>query len=93
MDFTKLAELLANETYPHKYIHKFIGNKTPAFLKAVSELEGKFPAARRSGEREANDSRGGQYLALTYEFTATCPDEIIELFKATLTLPDLKIIL
>ena len=99
MDLSKLTELLNTETYPMTYVHKFIGVKTPAFLAAVAQLETAFPLALRTGERESaapatdGGSGGGRYLALTYELKAKSAAEIIELWKATVNLPDLKIIL
>lgn len=93
MDLKKLHELLKNESYPHTHVHKFIGNKTQSFLLGIEKLEEDIPEITRVGEREKEDGRGGYYLALTYELYANSADEIIELYQATLALPDLKIIL
>ena len=93
MDLKKLYELLSKEKYPHVHIHKFIGVKTQAFLSGVAELEKAHPTAKRIAEREKNESRGGQYLALTYELEVQSADEIIAFYQFTLALPDLKIIL
>lgn len=99
MDLTKLTELLEAETYPQTYVHKFIGVKTDAFLAAVAQLEAAFPLARRTGERESSapdaspGTPGRRYLALTYELKANSAAEIIELWKSTANLPDLKMIL
>ena len=88
MDLKKLTELLEDEEYPHRYVHKFIGLKTEAFLLAVGQLEANFPQAVRTNRREATG-----YVALTYELTADSAAEIIALWRATADLPDLKIIL
>lgn len=93
MDFTKLKALLDAETFPHRYLHKFIGIRSEKFLDAVSALEQQFPRATRKGVRESADSKGTTYIALTFEFNAHSSDEIIELLEATMRLPDLKIIL
>lgn len=93
MDLERLRELLSNEKYPHTHIHKIIGDKTDAFLSGIEEFEDAHPDITRVGEREKDNGRGGAYIALTYEFVATSADEIIELYEATMALPDLKIIL
>lgn len=93
-DYTKLRELLANETYPHRYIHKFIGLKSDVFVQAVLLLEKKHPNAKRVSERESVSSSGQQlYIAYTFEFLAQTPEDVIALMQATTQLPDLKIIL
>lgn len=92
--YQRLRELLEKESYPHCYVHKFIGYKTAAFAAAVEELEGAFPRATRVGARESGVmSGGGQYVAYTYELEAGSADEIIALLEATGRMADLKIIL
>ncbi len=90
-DYTRLRELLENESYPHRYTHKFIGRKTEAFAASVAVFEQRFPRAARTGERESGG--GAAYLAYTYELLADSPDEIIELVRATAEIADLKMIL
>jgi hypothetical protein len=93
MKYEKLRELLDAESYPHRYVHKFIGRKTPAFLKSVEELEAEFPEAVKVSSRESAGTSAEPFLALTYELVADTPDEIIDLLEATHQLDDLKIIL
>ena len=62
-------------------------------MQAVQQLELRFPALAKKNARETGNTNGKTYIALTYELTATCPSDIIELLKATGLLPDLKIIL
>ena len=45
-DYSNLRELLAQEIFPQSYVHKFIGNATPAFAEGVAALEAAFPTAR-----------------------------------------------
>lgn len=92
-NYDKLRDLLAAESYPHRYIHKIIGLKSAVFMAEVLRLERLFPKARRVGERESDGSGSQSYLAFTYEFQADNADEIIELLKATTTLKDLKVML
>lgn len=88
--YDRLRELLANETFPHVYTHKFIGLKTPGFQASVEEMVLRFPRARLITQRP---SGGEKYLAYTYELEAETIEEIIELLQATAGLDDLKLIL
>lgn len=88
----RLRELLALESYPHVYTHKFIGHNSDGFLSAIAELERNFPKARRVTQRESAGSPG-RFLAMTYELHAESVDEIVALIDATGTLVDLKMIL
>jgi putative lipoic acid-binding regulatory protein len=90
-EFEKFRKLLA-ETYlfPANYTHKFIGKNTPAFSDGVRDFEKKFVGLNRTGEK---NSANGNHLALTYDFIAGSPEDIIELAKATHQIPDLLYIL
>lgn len=90
-DYEKLRALLDHETYPHTYIHKFIGLNTETFRDGLERLEERFPEAIRVSERESGE--GANFLAVTYELEAQNPDEIIELLRTTTTLADVKVIL
>lgn len=89
-DYSNLRELLKAETFPHRYVHKFIGLATPAFSAAVAVLEADFPAAQRVGERR---SGGARFIAYTYELHAESVEDIVRLLEATRLLADLKMIL
>ena len=90
-DYSNLRELLAQEIFPQNYVHKFIGNATPAFAAGVAALEAAFLAARRLQARESGG--GHRYIAYTYELRVEHPDEVIRLLKATEGMADLKMIL
>lgn len=92
-DYTKLRELLKSEQYPHKYIHKFIGQKTPEFMSGVATLEVRFPKAVKVSQRESAGVSSDIFIAMTYELEAASPDEIIELLEATSKITHLKVIL
>ena len=90
-DYAKLRELLQEqETFPTKFLHKFVGRNTSAFQQAVETLERRFPSAKRQTSRT---SAGQKHLALTYELAAQSADEIIELLEATHRLDDILIVL
>ncbi|MBS1963217.1 MAG: hypothetical protein JST04_13455 [Bdellovibrionales bacterium] len=89
--FEKFRKLLV-ETYlfPANYTHKFIGKNSDLFLNSVAEFEAKFVGLKRIGEKK---SANGNHLALTYDFLAGTPDDIVELAKATHLVSDLLYIL
>jgi hypothetical protein len=90
-DTTRLLELLKTETFPLRYVHKFIGRNTPAFRAAVAELGKRFPSAVCEGFRESGDSHA--YLSYTYVQTAADAPEVVAFVEATAALADIKIIL
>ncbi len=94
-DYTHLRALLSNETFPHRYAHKFIGRNTEAFAESVTALEAAFPGAQRVAERrsQGQDPDGPHYIAYTYELVADEVEEIIFLLEATAMVKDLKMIL
>ena len=94
-DYTRLRELLGNETFLHLYAHKFIGQNTAAFAESVASLEARFSKARRTAERKSQPKSddGPYYIAYTYELLADDIDEIVFLLEATANLSDLKMIL
>jgi putative lipoic acid-binding regulatory protein len=92
MQMQKLKTLLENETYPHRYMHKFIGAKTSDFLAGVESLTRAFPSAKVS-TRETPGKGGQVYVAYTFEFEADSADEIIRLIRATHSIKDLKVVL
>lgn len=93
--YEKIRQLLSEQPFPHRYIHKFIGLRTPEFLMTVEALEKAYPKAKRVTERETSGkSHGGiPYVALTYELLADSADEIVALLQSTALVSDLKIIL
>jgi len=85
--FAKFRELLEKEhQFPLEYTHKIIGKNSPIFLQSVAEFESKHIGLRRVGERI---SASGNHLALTYEYLAATPDDVIELQKETQKINDL----
>ena len=89
--YIKLRQLLEKETYPHSYVHKFIGPLNQEFLAAVDALQSQF--AHLDLLVESRQSQKGGYIAFTLTFLAKHAEEIIVLVKATAELPGLKMIL
>jgi putative lipoic acid-binding regulatory protein len=90
-DYAKLKQLLEEqETFPLSFTYKFIGHHTPAFAKAVDELERKFPGLKHELSRE---SSGGKHLAKTYRYDAADAEAVLDVFRAIELLEDLLIVL
>lgn len=89
--FEKFRKLLTETyLYPANYTHKFIGKNSELFQTSVVEFEGKFVGLKRVSEKM---SANGNHIALTYDFLAATPEDIIELAKATYLISDLIYIL
>ncbi len=90
-DYSTLRELLSEqEKFPLRYLHKFIGKNSPAFLMGVQCLEAAFPKLKQQSRRE---SGAKAHVALTFEFEADSADEVIQVLEATEVLPDLVLVL
>jgi putative lipoic acid-binding regulatory protein len=76
--YERLRALLSQETFPHEYIHKLIGNNVPTFHASLRELEREFPKLRREGERQ---SATGKHLAVTFVLSADSVDDVIRLVE------------
>ncbi len=83
---------LLKKTYlfPADYTHKFIGKNSEAFMTSVQEFESKFVGLTRTAEKQ---SANGSHLALTYQYKAAQPQDIVDLTIATNVIKDLLFIL
>lgn len=89
--YDKLRELLnAQEVFPVRYLHKFIGKNTVVFEQGVVALNAAFNGLELQSRRE---SGGGKHVAYTYAIDARSAEEIIMLFEATERVPDLLMVL
>lgn len=74
-DFDKLREgLLANHTFPTKYMFKFVVPNTP---EKSDELKSLFPSA----ELTTNLSKTGKYISYTAVVKMDSVDEIILIYR------------
>ena len=90
-DTSRLLELLQAETFPLRYVHKFIGRNTPEFRAAVAALGKQFPSVVCEGFRESGASH--TWLAYTFVQTAPSATDIVAFVEATALLTDIKLIL
>lgn len=90
-DYSKLKALLeAQETFPHRYVHKFIGRNSPRFAQSVEAFQARFPKLEL---QHARLSKGEAHLALTFHLVAESADEIIAVLEATADIEDLHLVL
>lgn len=90
-DYSKLKALLEEqETFPHRYIHKFIGRNSPRFAQSVEQFQARFPKLEL---QTARLSKGEAHLALTFHILAENADEIIAVLEATGDIEDLHLVL
>lgn len=85
-----LALFKANEKFPLRFVHKFIGRNTEEFLKGVQIWHERYLHLKETVRRVSAD---GHYLALTYEFNADSAEEIIDVLKSTAEIPGIKMVL
>jgi putative lipoic acid-binding regulatory protein len=90
-DYTKLKELLeTEETFPHRFLFKFIGRNTPTFLTGVAALTRANPALQLVSTRKSSND---QHVSLSYEYEAAEAEAIIEIYRAIQKIEDLLIVL
>ena len=90
-DYSKLRELLlAQETFPLDYLHKFIGRNTPAFEQGLATWCASHPQATRQSDRlSANQG----HRSVTFVFRAGSVDQLIAMLQATDAIVDLVMVL
>ncbi len=90
-DYSKLRDLLlAQETFPLDYLHKFVGRNTSAFDADVLQWKARFtPLACQSDRLSANQ----KHRSLTFVLRMQSVDELIEMLRATDKIADLVLVL
>ena len=90
-DYSKLRELLlAQETFPLDYLHKFIGRNTPAFEQGLAVWRAAHPGASCQSDRLSSNQG---HRSVTFIFRADSVDELIAMLQATDTIADLVMVL
>ena len=90
-DYEQLKKLLEDqETFPHRFIVKFIGKNGPRFATGIDVFEKRYPKLTL---QSARTSAGDGHLAMTYALQADNADEIIEVLKAVAVIDDVLVIL
>jgi putative lipoic acid-binding regulatory protein len=90
LDWTKLSELLAKETYPLPYILKLIGKNTPQFEESLQQFEQVHVRLSRVSSRITPN---GKSVSVSYQWVAQGPDEIIAVYERASQLAELMVLL
>ena len=80
--------------YPSHFPIKVMGANVDGFVQAVTD--DRAPAStrlRRRDDRDAADSKAGNYLGVTITVTATSREQLDELYRTLSTHPMVKVVL
>ena len=79
--------------YPSRFPVKVMGANAPGFEQAVVDIAMQFDPAYDRGTLQVRPSRGGRYLGLTLDITATSREQLDALYRALSTHPMVKVVL
>ena len=79
--------------YPSRFPIKVMGANHPDFEQAMVDLALQFDPAYDRGTLELRPSRGGNYLGLTLNITATSREQLDALYRALSSHPMVKVVL
>jgi hypothetical protein len=79
--------------YPSRFPVKVMGANAPGFEQAVVDIALRFDPAYDRGTLQVRPSRGGKYLGLTLDITATSREQLDALYRALSTHPMVKVVL
>jgi len=79
--------------YPSRFPVKVMGANAPGFEQAVVDVALRFDPAYDRGTLQVRPSRGGRYLGLTLDITATSREQLDALYRALSTHPMVKVVL
>ena len=79
--------------YPSRFPVKVMGANAPGFEQAVVDIALRFDPAYDRGTLQVRPSRGGKYLGLTLDITATSREQLDALYRALSTHPLVKVVL
>ena len=79
--------------YPSLFPIKVMGLQAEGFLEAVVAIARAFDPGFDAAGIEQRSSKGGKYLGLTVTVTATCREQLDELYRTLSTHPMVKVVL
>lgn len=79
--------------YPSLFPIKVMGQKVDGFVQAMTHIARTFDPSFDAGTVELRDSKGGNYLGITLNVTATSREQLDELYRTLSTHPMVKIVL
>ena len=79
--------------YPSAFPIKVMGAHVEGFVEAVTAVVLQFDPGFDPASVELRPSRGGNYLGVTVTVTATCREQLDELYRTLSTHPMVKVVL
>ena len=79
--------------YPCAFPIKVMGAKVDGFVHAISTVAHAFDPAFDASTLELRESKGGSYLGITLNVTATSREQLDELYRTLSTHPMVKMVL
>ncbi|MEN9669776.1 MAG: hypothetical protein RL018_53 [Pseudomonadota bacterium] len=79
--------------YPCVFPIKVMGAKVDGFIHAITAVAQQFDPAFDAETLELRESKGGNYLGITINITATSREQLDELYRTLSTHPMVKMVL
>ena len=79
--------------YPSLFPIKVMGVKADGFVHAITHIARLFDPAFDAATIELRESKGGKYLGVTINVTATSREQLDELYRTLSTHPMVKVVL
>jgi putative lipoic acid-binding regulatory protein len=79
--------------YPCVFPIKVMGAKVDGFIHAITAVAQQFDPAFDAKTLELRESKGGNYLGITINITATSREQLDELYRTLSTHPMVKMVL
>lgn len=79
--------------YPSRFPVKVMGANDPGFEQAMVDIARQFDPGYDRSTLQARPSRGGKYLGLTLDITATSREQLDALYRALSAHPMVKVVL
>jgi putative lipoic acid-binding regulatory protein len=79
--------------YPSQFPIKVMGNKVDGFVHAMAAIAVQFDPSFDASTIELRESKGGNYLGITLNITATSREQLDELYRTLSTHPMVKMAL
>ena len=79
--------------YPSRFPIKVLGANVDGFVNAMTRIAAQFDPGFDAATVELRPSRGGKYLGITLNVTATSREQLDELYRTLSTHPMVKMVL
>ena len=79
--------------YPCKFPIKVMGTKVDGLVHAITHIARQFDPGFDAATVELRESKGGKYLGVTINVTATSREQLDEIYRTLSTHPMVKVVL